>query len=77
MTGWWMWLRPRSPPPTGRDLPPSDTVDRLPRRVIVRSFDVFAFAFGIFSYVADVATDLAVAYCHYANDRVPPLSHAS
>jgi hypothetical protein len=43
----------------------------------VRSFDVFAFAFGIFSYVADVATDLAVAYCHYANDRVPPLSHAS
>ncbi|VDK37582.1 unnamed protein product [Gongylonema pulchrum] len=42
----------------------------MPHTLVVRDFDIFCFFFSVASYLADICSDIAVAYVHYREQRM-------
>ncbi|KAJ1353320.1 hypothetical protein KIN20_009924 [Parelaphostrongylus tenuis] len=45
-------------------------LDRIPRRLVVRRFDLFCFCFAMITYIFDVISDIITAIFHYYDDRM-------
>uniref|UniRef100_A0A0K0D3I2 Neur_chan_memb domain-containing protein n=1 Tax=Angiostrongylus cantonensis TaxID=6313 RepID=A0A0K0D3I2_ANGCA len=47
-----------------------EQLDRLPRQLVVRRFDLFCFCFAMITYTFDVISDITTAIFHYYDGRV-------
>ncbi|VDM54723.1 unnamed protein product [Angiostrongylus costaricensis] len=47
-----------------------EQLDRLPRQLIVRRFDLFCFCFAMITYTFDVISDVTTAIFHYYDGRM-------
>lgn len=48
----------------------SDDTDSIPDVVQLRTFDLVFYVISVVSYIADIVSDVIVAYTHYTENRV-------